>query len=96
MSDEPMPAWARAMEERLRADAGETRAAIMARIDRLQGRVDTVHGDIRVNLARADRAEARSRGLEDIVNARADEITGMQRQIQHLQTEIRDLRGDGG
>jgi ribosome-associated translation inhibitor RaiA len=116
MSDDPMPAWARAVVQAVaelraavatREQLDGVRAAVMARIDRLQERVDGHADDLRVNLASAQRAADAAGDLERSMldaqaaagrrhRALADQVAAMERQILRLQEELRQLRGEGG
>ena len=66
---------------------------IMARIDRLQDTVTSMQSDIAVNLGAAQHVERREENTREEVRALTNLVYAMERQIQHLQTEVRDLRG---
>lgn len=73
--------------DRLQAD-------IMARIDRLQ---DTLTGEQEanvVNFGAAERAERIAKGAQGEVRAIGDQVNAMIRQIQRLQSEVRQLKGE--
>ena len=78
----------------LRGDVIRFRAEIMGRIDRLQDAVSSVRDDGIVNFARADRVESIARESADQVRAMGVELSGMHRQIQRLQSDVRGLRGE--
>lgn len=78
----------------LRGELTQLRVDVMARMDRLQDTVTGMRDDIAVNFVRADRAvdaaEANARQVEIL----GREISGMQRQIQRLQSDVRTLKGE--
>jgi chromosome segregation ATPase len=66
---------------------------IMARIDRLQDTVTAVQTDMSVNLGATHHVERREENTREEVRSLTTLVYAMERQIQHLQTEVRDLRG---
>jgi methyl-accepting chemotaxis protein len=82
------------MTSALAADLVKTRAALMARMDRLQNELTLRNEDAMVNMGAAERAERIAKAASDEVRAMGDMVTTMARQIQRLQTEVRQLRGE--
>jgi len=66
---------------------------IMARIDRLQAIVMAMQTDSAVDLGAAEYVERREEATRDEGRTLTNLVYAMERQIQHLQTEIRDLSG---
>jgi recombinational DNA repair ATPase RecF len=78
----------------LAADLVQTRAALMARMDRLQNELTLRTEDTIVSMGSADRAERIAKAAADEVRAMGDMVTAMARQIQRLQTDVRQLKGE--
>jgi len=66
---------------------------IMARIDRLQDTVTSMNTDIAVNFCAVQYAERRRDDLREEVATLTNLVFGIERQIQHIHTGLRDLRG---
>ena len=66
---------------------------IMARIDRLQDTVTGMQSDITVNYGASQHVERREEATREEVRSLTNLVFAMERQIQHLQTEVRDIRG---
>jgi hypothetical protein len=66
---------------------------IMARIDRLQDTVTAMQSDITVNFGAAEHVQRREENTREEVRTLTNLVYAMERQIKHLQTEVRDLRG---
>ncbi len=93
--------------EELEAGHTQLRADLMGRMDRLQDTITIIRDDVRVNFGRADavqrvaenvRIEARSlyqlvNGVRDDLLALNNVVSGMEREIHHLQSEVQSLRG---
>jgi methyl-accepting chemotaxis protein len=89
-------------------ELGRIRADLMARMDRLQDAITAIRDDITVNFGRADHVQRNTdnarlelRALYEIVAGVRGElvtqngvVSGMERQIQRLQTDVRALRGE--
>jgi len=73
--------------DRLRAD-------LMARLDKHANQLNAIRDDIGVNFGTADAVRQANENTRDEVRSLGDVVTGMQRQIQRLQTQVRELRGD--
>jgi uncharacterized coiled-coil protein SlyX len=69
-------------------------ADLMARMDRLQDELTLRSEDATVNLGTVGRAERIAKAAQDEVRAFGDMVTAMARQIQRLQTEVRNLKGE--
>ena len=77
------------------AMAAPDRADVMERIDRLQQVALTAQRDDDVvNFGAAERPEKIALGVREEVRAMGDQVNAMVRQIQRLQTEVRQLRGE--
>jgi chromosome segregation ATPase len=74
-------------QERLRVD-------LMARMERLENTVSGIRDDITVNMARADRAHAVADNTRDEVRLLGEQVNAMGRQIQRLQTDMRQIKGE--
>ncbi len=71
------------------------RADVMERIDRLQQDALTAQRDDDVvNFGAAERAEKIALGVREEVRAMGDQINAMVRQVQRLQSEVRELKGE--
>ena len=99
-NDDPLPAILAALE-RLEArltnlESGQTqlRVDLMGRMDRLQDSLTSIRDDIGVNMGRADRAHVAADNTRTELRALGEIVTTMGRQIQRLQTAVRELRGD--
>jgi uncharacterized coiled-coil DUF342 family protein len=84
----------------VREELVQTRANVMERIDRLQNQVTTMRDDFWLTYTHSDRIEKK---VDDEVVLRShaqqlrlisEELAGVQRQIHHLQNDVRTLRGD--
>ena len=106
MSDDPTARILAALErlaagqDRLRADfdkrGGEIdrlRGDLMARMDRLQDAITLQHDDVIVSMGAAERAERIARGASEETRALGEIVTVQTRQIQRLQSDIRQLKG---
>ena len=78
----------------LRTDVTTLRTEVMARIDRLQNTVTTIRDDITVNMGRADQAHRAADNVRDELRALNDVVSGVMRQVQRLQSDVRELRGE--
>lgn len=92
--DDEMPAWAVAMEGRLQTSSTQLRAALMERMDRLQNSISLIRDDIAVNFGATDAVKRANDNTCEELRSLGDLVMGMNRQIQRLQTDIRELRGD--
>jgi len=70
------------------------RTDLMARLDRLPDSLTLARDDIVVNFGASDRIENIARSASNEVRALALELGGLRRQVQHLQSEVRALRGE--
>ena len=82
-----------------RFEAGERalldlRVAVMARLDRVENTMTSVHDDLVVNLARTNRAHDAIEHTREELRAVNQEVTMMWRRIRRLETEVREIRGD--
>lgn len=74
-------------QDRLRSD-------LMARMDRLQDALTAQHDADVVNYGAAERAERIAQSAREEVRALGEQVGAMVRQIQRLQSEVRQLRGE--
>lgn len=81
-------------QERLEGALGQLRAVVMERIDRLQDSMTAIRDDIAVNFGTADAAQRANDNTRSELRSLAEILTGMQRQIQRLQTDVRTLKGE--
>jgi uncharacterized coiled-coil DUF342 family protein len=79
---------------RLETGQEALRTDVMARIDRLQDAVTAIRADIAVNYGAADHVRRANDNTREEVRALADTVSAMERQIQRLQTQVRELKGD--
>lgn len=72
----------------------QLRADLMARVDRVQNTLTSIRDDITVNMGRADHAHRAADNVRDELRALSDVVTGVIRQVQRLQSDVRELRGE--
>ena len=63
-------------------------------MDRLQDLVTVIRDDITVNFGASEQVKRVADNTRDELRALSDVVSGMHRQIQRLQTQVRELRGD--
>ena len=83
-----------ALVGRVQAEATRNRSDIMARMDRFQDAVTAIRDDIAVNFGTADQVRRANDNTREGLRVLGDVVATMQKQIQRLQTEVRELRGD--
>lgn len=91
MSDNPMdgaPPWA----AHLLSEIQQTRADILARIDRLHERVEGHADDLKVNPSATQIGHDKAREARREVETLTDMVFAMQRRILALDTAIREMR----
>ena len=81
-------------QARLEESQTQLRVELMSRMDRLQNTLTGIRDDIGVNMGRADRAHEAADNTRAELRTLGEVVTGMGRQIQRLQTAVRELRGD--
>ncbi len=74
-----------------RDDLIETRAGIMARIDRLQDAVTIQHHERIVDVASSERAERIAKAAQDDVMALGEIVTPLIRVVHGMRTQLDDL-----
>jgi hypothetical protein len=74
-------------------ELAKERVALMDRLGRLQDAITAIRDD-GVNMSRADRAHQVADTREEL-RSLGDLVNAMTRQINRLQTEVRQLKGDG-
>jgi hypothetical protein len=79
--------------QRLESKQDTMRADIMARIDRLQPKVDQTHDALVVDLGNTDRIERIARAAVDDGRTTTEILRVMQRQIMRLETDVEQLKG---
>ena len=92
MSDDPIARILAAIE-RLEAGQDRLRGDLMARMDRLQDALTLQHDDVIVSMGAAERAERIARSALEETRALGEIVTVQTRQIQRLQSDIRQLKG---
>ncbi len=70
------------------------RADVMERIDRLQNAVTLIPDDIAVNFGSSSAVKLANDTTREELRALGDVVSAMHRQIQRLQTDVRELRGE--
>lgn len=78
----------------LRSDVTLIRSDVMARMDRLQDSVTLIRDDIAVNYGSTSAVKLANDNTREELRALGDVVTAMHRQIQRLQTDVRELRGE--
>ena len=100
MSDDPTARILAAIDKvsvdltQLRGDLTQLRVDLMARMDRLQDQLALQQDADIVNHGAAERAERIAMGASAEVRAMGEQVSGMVRQIQRLQTDVRQLKGE--
>ncbi len=79
--------------DKIGTDLMAMRADIMARIDRLQHKVDQTHDALVVNFGNTDRVERFARAAVDDGRTTPEILRVMQRQIMRLETDVEQLKG---
>jgi hypothetical protein len=79
--------------QRLESKQDTMRADIMARIDRLQPKVDQTHDALVVNFGNTDPVERIARAAVDDGRTTTEILRVMQRQIMRLETDVEQLKG---
>jgi len=92
MSDDQIAAVLAALE-RLEQGQASLRADLSERLDRQQDALTAIRDDIAVTMNSANRAIEVNDHTREEVRLQTEAIKLMQRQIQRLQTEMRELRG---
>jgi uncharacterized protein YoxC len=80
----------------VREELIKTRMEIMDRIDRLQGTVDLVRDDIKVNWAATNTAFNRNMSTRDDIDGVLQTIAAMERRYQTLMAMVQELRDQSG
>ena len=78
----------------VRQEITEVRTGVMERLDRLQNSLTHIREDIGVTQATAETARDRDEATRKELRSLTEIVTVMHRQIQRLQTQMRELRGD--
>ena len=82
------------LESRMQASLGVLRADVMERIDRLQHVVTLIRDDVAVNFGASSAVKLANDNTREELRALGDVVSAMHRQIQRLQTDVRELRGE--
>lgn len=77
-----------------RQDLVYLRVETMRKLDQLQDSVTAIRNDIAVNYASVDHARVVNNNTRDELRALTDTVSGMLKQIQHLQSEVQELKGE--
>jgi hypothetical protein len=90
MTDDELRALLAGIEDRL----GARSAAIMDRLDRLQDSLTGIRDDIAVNYGATDAARRANDNTREEMRSLAEVQMVMVRQINRMQAELRELRGE--
>ncbi len=82
------------LESRIQASFGVLRSDVMERIDRLQNVVTLIRDDVAVNFGSSSAVKLANDNTREELRALGDVVSAMHRQIQRLQTDVRELRGE--
>jgi len=80
--------------DQLEQGQAQLRTDLMSRMDRIQDAITAIRDDIGVTHATAERAREANEGTRNELRALSEVVSGMQRQIQRLQTDVRQLKGE--
>jgi hypothetical protein len=98
MKDDPTAAVLAAIQEgqqRLMASLEQLRSDLIDRIDRVDSAIMAIRDDITVTMRLADRAQEAADHTRAGLSALGDRVTAMMHQVQDLQAEVRNLKGEG-
>jgi chromosome segregation ATPase len=73
----------------------QLRSDLTNRMDRLDNAITAIRDDITVTMRLADRAQEAADHTRARLSALGDRVTAMMHQIQDLQAEVRNLKGEG-
>lgn len=82
------------MQQRQGTDLAAHRTDLMARLDRLQDSITAIRDDITVNMGAADNAKEAALSTRRELRGLSEMTSAMRRQIERLQTQMRELRGE--
>jgi len=82
------------LEGRMQASFGGFRADVMERMGRLQNALTLIRDDIAVNFGASSAVKLANDNTREELRALGDVVSAMHRQIQRLQTDVRELRGE--
>ena len=82
------------LQDRTQVGMDTLRTELMARMDRLQDSITAIRDDIGVNMGAADHAKEAANGTRRELRSLSDVVSAMRRQIERLQTQVRELRGE--
>jgi hypothetical protein len=101
MKDDPTSAVLTALaalkegQQRFVAALEQLRSDLIGRMDRVDGAITAIRDDITVTMRLADRAQEAADHTRAGLSALGDRVTAMMHQIQDLQAEVRNLKGEG-
>jgi hypothetical protein len=72
----------------------EFRTVLMERMDRLQDAITAIRDDIGATMTGSERAQEAADHTRDELRLLGEQVTVMARQIQRLQTDVRQLKGE--
>jgi hypothetical protein len=78
----------------LREDQTSLRVGLMERMDRLQNILNSIRDDVTVSMGRGDHAERIALHTREELRTLSEVVSAMHKQIAHLQTQMREPRGD--
>ena len=73
----------------------QLRSDLTNRMDRVDNAITAIRDDITVTMRLADRAQEAADHTRAGLSALGDRVTAMMHQIQDLQAEVRNLKGEG-
>jgi uncharacterized coiled-coil DUF342 family protein len=78
----------------LLAELGQTRVAIMERMDRLENSLTDIRNDIGVNFAASDVVKRANDNTREEMRALGEVVSGLVRKVRTLETRVREITGD--
>jgi peptidoglycan hydrolase CwlO-like protein len=76
------------------AELGNTRSAIMNRVDRLENRITEIHNDIEVAMGSTEAAQRVNDNTRADLRTLGEQVSVMWKQIKRLESQVRDITGN--
>ena len=76
------------------AELGNTRSAIMDRVDRLENHITAIHGDIEVAMGSTEAAQRVNDNTRADLRTLGEQVSVMWKQIKRLESQVRDITGN--
>jgi peptidoglycan hydrolase CwlO-like protein len=76
------------------AELGNTRSAIMNRVDRLENRITEIHGDMEVAMGSTEAAQRVNDNTRADLRTLGEQMSVMWKQIKRLESQVRDITGN--